>query len=266
MTELKGFDPKATYSAAATDYEIASGKYWQFLSARTVEKLALRPGQQVLDVACGTGPATIAAAETVGPNGSVIAADYADGMVDVVKAKVEERGLKNVEVIQGDMLTLPYAADFDAVVCVLGIFFIEDMSAAARALWSYVRPGGQLAITTLGPDVFSPMVGRFIEAARAVQPDIEVVLPWQRTADPEFLASVLARGGVPEAAVQTESDELPMPPEDWWRIVMGSGLRRIATDLGDLAPKVREDNERWLAQDGVTSIIIDANYALATKR
>ena len=265
MTELKGFDAKATYSEAAFDYEYASGKYWQFLSRRTVERLELQPGQRVLDVACGTGPATIAAAEAVGTSGSVVAADYADGMVEIVRGKVEGHGLTNVEVVQGDMLALPYSAEFDAVLCVLGIFFVEDMSAAARALWSHVRPGGQLAVTTLGPDVFSPMIGQFVDAAREAHRGIEIVLPWQRTADAHELSSVLMKGGVANSTVVHESVDMAMPLDDWWRIVMGSGLRRIATDLGDAWDSVRKSNERWARDNNVAAIVIDANHATATK-
>jgi hypothetical protein len=59
---LGGFDATTTYSAAAEDYARASRNYWQLLSTRTVDRLPLRPGQHVLDAACGTAPATIAAA------------------------------------------------------------------------------------------------------------------------------------------------------------------------------------------------------------
>lgn len=71
--ELGGFDPQATYSAAAEDYERASQRFWQFLSTRTVERLALQPGQSVIDAACGTAPGTIAAARAMAPGGRVVA-------------------------------------------------------------------------------------------------------------------------------------------------------------------------------------------------
>src|SRR5213594_958623 len=43
---------------------------------------------------------------------------------------------------------------FDAVVCVVGIFFVPDMETQVAELWRMVRPGGELAMTTWGPGLF----------------------------------------------------------------------------------------------------------------
>jgi ubiquinone/menaquinone biosynthesis C-methylase UbiE len=262
--ELGGFDPQATYSAAAEDYERASQRFWQFLSTGTVERLALKPGQDVLDAACGTAPGTIAAARAVAPGGRVVGVDYAEGMLAFARRNVEASGVSGVELLQGDVLRMPYGAEFDAVMCVLGIFFFDDMAAAARALWSHVRPGGTLAVTTFTHDVWTPMLDRFLEAAGRARPDIERVVPWRRT---EVLAQALRNGGVPAAAVRIEQEALDIPfsPEEWPTIVMGSGLRRIAVDLGEAAAGVLADNDRWAREHRVTSVRVGVIYASARK-
>jgi hypothetical protein len=56
-----------------------------------------------------------------------------------------------------------------------------------------------------------------------------------------------------------------MPVNDWWAIVMGSGLRRVAIELGQSIDELRVDNEQWIRDHGVASIVVDANYALAYK-
>jgi hypothetical protein len=56
-----------------------------------------------------------------------------------------------------------------------------------------------------------------------------------------------------------------MPVDDWWRIVMGSGLRRGAADLAGAVDSVRDDNEAWARESNLSSIVIDANYATAKK-
>src|SRR5688572_11935206 len=122
---LGGFDPKATYDEGSRDYEDASREFWGYLSVRTVERLGLEPGQRVLDVPCGTGHSLIAAAEQVGPVGRAIGVDFAEQMLAIARDKVAASGLGNIDIRVGDMtqLDLP-ESPFDAVTCVLGIFFV----------------------------------------------------------------------------------------------------------------------------------------------
>jgi ubiquinone/menaquinone biosynthesis C-methylase UbiE len=262
--ELGSFDAKQTYSSAAETYEDASLLYWQFLSANTIERLNLRPGDSVLDIACGTGPATLAAAKAVGPNGRVVAVDYAEGMLAIARQKVEAAGHKNVEFVQADVMELEYGPDFDAVICVLGIFFIPDMVAAASQMWSFVRPGGRLAVATLGAGVFEPFSSRFAEAVKQQRPDTEIILPWRRTEDPQVLKLTLEQAGIPDVQVTTESSDLPIEPEYWWTVVMGSGFRHTAEQLGPLNETVRMDNEDWARTNRIDRIRVTANYAMAT--
>jgi ubiquinone/menaquinone biosynthesis C-methylase UbiE len=262
--DLGSFDAQATYSSAATAYEDASLRYWQFLSTNTIDRLNLRPGDSVLDIACGTGPATLAAAEAVGPGGRVVGVDYAEGMLAIARKKVA--GHRNVELVREDLMVLEYGAEFDAVVCVLGIFFLPDMVATASKMWSFVRPGGRLAVTTLGAGVFEPFSSRFAEAVRRERPDNEIVLPWRRTEDPELLQSTLEQGGVEGVRVTTVSYDLPIEADYWWTVVMGSGFRHTAEQLGPLAEVVRKDNEDWARNEGIDRIRVTANHAMAVKR
>lgn len=262
--ELGSFDTKATYSGAAADYEQAGAKYWNF-SPATIDLAHPRPGDSVLDVACGPASGLLLAAERVGPDGRVVGVDYAEGMVDIARDKVRRAGLGNVEVVQGDMTALPYGAEFDVVLCVLGIFFLDDMPRAAGKLWSHVKPGGRLAVTTIGSDVWRPMLDRFVTAVREQQPGLEIVLPWQRTEDPAVLQQVMSDAGIPGAAITSRVEDIPFDVADWWTIVMGSGLRSTALKLGPTAATVREDNERWAREQAVASVRISSNYALATR-
>lgn len=262
---LGGFDPRATYSAAAEDYARASRHYWQFLSTRTVERLRLQPGEHVLDVACGTAPAAIAAAHLVAPAGRVVGVDYAEGMLAVARRHVAASGASGVDLVQGNMLALPYSDEFDAVLCVLGLFFVDDMAAAVRALWSHVRPGGRLAITAFGTEVWEPVLSRFIDTTARVRPDIERVLPWRRAEDPTLLEGLLHAAGAHDVRVEQDDDEIAFRPDDWPLIVMGSGLRRIASDLGTACDEVITDTVHWARARGVMTVRVSSLYALARK-
>ncbi|GLI95810.1 class I SAM-dependent methyltransferase [Methylocystis echinoides] len=156
MTELEDAKAKAaaTYNAAADHFDHPVSSFWHRFGRQTIERLALREGETVLDVCCGSGGSALPAAEAVGPNGKIVAVDLAERLVQLGEAKARAKGLSNIEFKAADMLSLGYPdASFDIVVCVFGIFFVPDMVAAAKELWRMLRPGGRLAITTWGPDL-----------------------------------------------------------------------------------------------------------------
>ncbi len=160
------------YNAAADWYDDPANSFWDRFGRRTVERLALKRGARVLDVYCGSGASAIPAAERVGAEGFVLGVDLAENLLARARAKAERRGLTHTEFRAGDMLDLKREPDFDAVICVFGIFFVADMSGAVGELWQLVRPGGVLAITTWGPRFFEPASTIFWNAVRHVRPDL----------------------------------------------------------------------------------------------
>lgn len=265
---LSRFDPRGTYDAAARDYEDAGDQFWRFASEQTIERLELRSGAVVLDAACGTGWSALPAAARVGPSGRVVAIDFAEQMLAVARAKANRRGLGNIEFRLADMTELEFPdGQFDAVICVLGIFFVDDMPEQVRKFWRVLRPGGTLGITTLGPQVFTPLIDAYREAVRRERPDLEITLPWERTNEPDIVRRILSEAGVDRAEITLEIEHLPLPsPDDWWRLVMGTGLRRYVMELGpEAADPVRIHNTAWARENDVTSVDLSVIYAVATK-
>src|SRR5690349_23534118 len=116
---------QAAYHAAADHYDQPALAFWNRFGRATVSRLGLRRGARVLDVCCGSGASALPAAEAVGPAGSVLGIDLAEDLLALARAKAAARGLGNAEFRVGDMLALGLApAQFDAVVCVFGIFFV----------------------------------------------------------------------------------------------------------------------------------------------
>ena len=112
-----------TYNAAADHFDDPPLAFWERIGRRTVERLNLPKGSNVLDVACGTGASALPAAEIVGPTGTVVGADLAEHMLELGRAKAKMRGLTNITFLTGDMTALEYSDDhFDAVVCEFGVF------------------------------------------------------------------------------------------------------------------------------------------------
>ncbi len=262
---LRGFDPKGTYDAASLDYERGSRAFWEQLSSRTVALASPVRGESVLDVPCGTGPSVVAAARAVGPDGQVLGVDYADQMLAIAQEKVTATGLTNVELQAGDMtdLELP-PGSFDVVLCVLGLFFVDDMPGLVRSFWELLRPGGRIAITVLGDRFFTPMLDVFVDAVHAERPGFDVVEPWRRTEDRGTLQAIMTDAGVPASEIHSEVDVIPVESSDWWRIVLGTGLRRTAMALDpDEAERVRERCERFMREHDVRQVELASHYIIA---
>jgi ubiquinone/menaquinone biosynthesis C-methylase UbiE len=259
----------ATYNAAADSYDDAANSFWGHFGHRTVERLRLPPGARVLDVCCGSGASAIPAAEAVGPKGLVLGIDLAEELLGLARRKARDRRLQNLEFRTGDMLDLRLPqAEFDAVVCVFGIFFVPDMPAAVRALWHVVRPGGQLAVTTWGPRFLEPANTAFWSAVRDVRPDLyKGFNPWDRICDPPAVRQVLAEGGVERAEVIAEAGMHPIPsPEAWWAAVLGTGYRGTLEQLDAKAREhVRTANPDYIRDSGIRSVEANVVYAVATK-
>lgn len=232
--------------------------------------LGLRPGERVLDTPCGTGPSLVDAAHQVGPTGRVVGIDYAEQMAAIARRKVCAENLANVEVRVGDMTAIEPPGDpFDAVLCALGLFFVDDMPSLLRSFWGLVRPqGGRIGVGVFGERFFDPMRDVFVRAVGLVAPGAPVVEPWRRVDDPAVLRQVFAAAGIDDVAIETHDDNLPLPsPADWWRIVMGSGLRRTITTIGDRAARqVRAICDAYIAGQTITEVVARARYATAMRR
>jgi ubiquinone/menaquinone biosynthesis C-methylase UbiE len=100
-----------TYNAASDHFDDPALSFWSLYGEQTIERLGLEPGENVLDVCCGSGASALPAATRVAPTGRVIAVDLSDRLLDLCRAKAAMRGLRNVEARLGDMEHL----DFDDV-------------------------------------------------------------------------------------------------------------------------------------------------------
>lgn len=106
--------------------------------------------ERVLEVAAGTGLVTSALARAAR---NVVATDYAQAMVDMLRERVREAGLTNVECEAGDIYALKYpAGSFDAVVAANVLHLVPDLAGALAALARVLKPDGRLVLPTFCHD------------------------------------------------------------------------------------------------------------------
>jgi ubiquinone/menaquinone biosynthesis C-methylase UbiE len=258
-----------TYNAAADFFDASPLGFWDYFGCRTIELASLPRGSRVLDVCCGTGASALPAAEAVGPTGKIIGVDLAKELLELARRKAVQQRLGNIKFEVGEMLSLRFPTEsFDAVVCVFGIFFVPDMPRAVSELWSRIRPGGKLAMTTWGPNFFQPGSDAFWRSIKDVRPDLfKGFNPWDRINDPDSLTKIFDEAGIAPPKIVPENRLHPInSAEDWWTIVLGSGYRGTIEQL-TLAErqKVKGANLAFIRNEKISAIETNVLYALGAK-
>src|SRR6516162_2736557 len=258
-----------TYNAASDFYDASPLGFWDYFGRRTIELASLSIGSRVLDVCCVAGASALPAAEAVGPTGNVIGVDLANQLLKSARTKAIQRRLGNIEFEVGDMLLMRFpVASFDAVVCVFGIFFVPDMAKAVGELWSRVRPGGKLAVTTWGPNFCEPANDAFWCSIKEVRPDLyKGFNPWDRINDPASLRKILDEGevGSPKKTAENRLHTINSP-DDWWTIVLGSGYRGTIEVLTQAEQdKVKEAKLAFIRNENISAVETNVLYARAIK-
>lgn len=107
-----------------------------------LERAAIRAGQSVLDVGCGTGQTTVAAAQAAS-GGRIVGADVSRVMLDAARKRAAAAGV-TAEFIEADVQVHPFSETFDHVISRFGVMFFEDPTAAFTNLARAAKPDGRL--------------------------------------------------------------------------------------------------------------------------
>jgi SAM-dependent methyltransferase len=192
-------------------------------------------GLRTLDVGCGAGALTLAAAER-GAFG--VGADISAPLIEAAQARAERLGLATAEFVQADAQTHRFEVEsFDVLISRFGVMFFADPVAAFRNLRSAVRPGGKLACLAWR----SAAENGFMTAAERSAADV-VQLPERVEngpgqfgfADPGRVRAILAEGGWKAIEIRPVDVECSLPEED---------LRLYARRMGPVADLLRTLDE-----------------------
>ena len=144
------------FDGIAPDYDrlnhlmsLGTDRSWRRRALR--EAVTPEAPQQILDIACGTGDFSLAIARRMHPDSRVTGLDLSEGMLAVMREKVEEAGLRErISCLQGDSEALPFPdGRFDVATIAFGIRNFEYREAALREILRVLRPGGRLVILEL---------------------------------------------------------------------------------------------------------------------
>jgi demethylmenaquinone methyltransferase/2-methoxy-6-polyprenyl-1,4-benzoquinol methylase len=180
--DAKANEVRKVFDAVADKYDVMNDlmslgihRIWK---QYTVDMAAVRPGDQVLDVAAGTGDLSYAFSKRVGDKGHVWMTDINEAMLARGKERMIDRGVVgNIDYRQANAEELPFDDNqFDLVTIAFGLRNVTNKDKALRDMYRVLKPGGRLLVLEfskptapgLGPiyDQYSfkllPMMGQLV--------------------------------------------------------------------------------------------------------
>ncbi len=230
-----------------------------------ITNLDVRPGQTILELACGPGDTGFAAAPLLGPTGRLILTDFAPGMVDAARRRGAELGLTNLEyrVMDAERMDFP-AGSVDGVLCRWGYMLMADPAAAFKETRRVLRHGGRLCFAVFaGPErnPWAAMPARVLVEGGHLAPPAPESPGILALANPDRIKRLLADAGFGGPRI----DEVPIvftfeSAADYWLF-----LRDIAGALSALITALPADRQRTVRrtiEDRLDAFRADGGYAL----
>ena len=139
--------------------DVMSGGLHRLWKRFTIAKSGLRPGQQALDVAAGSGDLALGLARRVGRTGRVLVTDINAAMLAAGRNRLLNAGIAgNVQYVLADAEALPFAdASFHCVTIGFGLRNVTDKDAALASLYRVLKPGGRLLVLEFSKAQLGPL-------------------------------------------------------------------------------------------------------------
>jgi SAM-dependent methyltransferase len=232
---------------------------------RLLDACAISAGQEVLDVAAGTGNLALLAARE---GAAVVASDLTPGMVERGSARTSGEGY-DVEWVVADVEQLPFEdARFDCCASVFGAMFAPRPDVAAGEMFRVVRPGGTVGLASWAPDGFQGKVFA-VTTKRVPMPEgVPVPSLWgDEDAARERLSGLASSLTFERGQVRHEYDSV----DGWFEFIRNAGptQARMTSLSSEDRREMREEltaliDEYNQADDG--RVVLDAEYLVVVAR
>jgi SAM-dependent methyltransferase len=181
-----------------------------------LDAAAPQPGERVLDVGCGGGNLTLAAAAAVGVQGAVVGADLSESLSALARRRAGEAQASNVTICLADMQAeMVDGGPFDVAVSQFGVMFFDAPAAAFANIRAHLRPGGRIAFACWqsmerNPWFVAPAIAEFVPPPPAPAPGKSPTGPFTLS-DVERTTAILDAAGFVEIRQAAHEVEVEVP-------------------------------------------------------
>jgi demethylmenaquinone methyltransferase/2-methoxy-6-polyprenyl-1,4-benzoquinol methylase len=148
-----------TYRKNAKHYDITSRFYpvpgypQRAQRLRAVQALGLRPGDSVVDIACGTGLNFSLIEQAIGPDGRIVGVDLTDAMLAQAQHRIETNGWSNISLMQADAAEFDFPAEVDAILSTYALSQVPECGdVIAHGAAALSRGGRWVVLDLKAPD------------------------------------------------------------------------------------------------------------------
>lgn len=266
MSELSLQELKST---ASNYHDLMVPALFEKRAEQVVNEAKIKPGDKVLDVACGTGVLARAAAERTGYNGFVTGLDLNPGMLAVA-----ENISPGIKWLEGKAEDLPWEDhSFDVVISQFGLMFFEDKQAALREMFRVLKPEGRLVVAVFDSlenipgykaltKIFGEVAGE--EVSRALE------FPFS-LGDTRQLKSLCTKSGLASAEIATHNNNVRFPDvqtmvladvKGWFPL---AGITLDNQQIDEVINQAKSDLKEYISHDGSIDFPMPVHFISATK-
>jgi len=239
------------WGAVAADYHAFAGNVTRPFAEDAAALVRIGEGTRVLDVAAGTGNFSFAAARR---GATVLATDFAAGMIEYLRAESERHGLVNrvrLDVMDGQQLELEDES-FDVAASIFGVLFFPDPLKGLRELSRVLVPGGRAVVSTWAPPPRGEMgriMGDAMSKTLGSLPKPSGPPPWAALGDADTFRNHLLESGFSRAHIVEVRHVWAFDDLDLFVDLMGKCAPPAVAMFSSLTPDQRATFRRAVVED-----------------
>ena len=177
------------YRKRARNYDFTANLYYligfreESYRKQAIAQLALKPGDTVVDIGCGTGLNFSHLRNAVGDNGHIIGVDLTDAMLQQARSRIETKGWHNIELTQGDAAQYHFPSPLHGVFSSFALTMVPEYESVIANAYDALPTGGRMVILDLKKPQHLPLwmtkIGVAISKPFGVSLDMADRKPWE---------------------------------------------------------------------------------------